>query len=46
MNIWIAGKDLMKLYHPIKKHFTANQIEKILLIKAMSMLKKYGKYLK
>ena len=24
MNIWIAGKDLMKLHYPIKKPFTAN----------------------
>ena len=29
MNIWIAGKDLMKLYCLIKKSFTVNQIQKI-----------------
>ena len=40
MNIWIVGKNLMKHHDLIKKIFIGSFIKKILLIKAIHMLKK------
>ena len=39
MNTWTVRKDLMKRHYQIKMLFTANQNQKILLIKTMRMLK-------
>ena len=46
MNTWIVGKDLMKTHFQIKKIFTVNYIQKILLMKVIYMLKKVFEELK
>ena len=45
MNTWIAGKYLMENHYLIKKLFIVNYIYKILVMKNISMLKKYLKNL-
>ena len=45
MNTWIAGKYLMENHYLIKKLFIVNYIYKILVMKNISMLKKYSKNL-
>ena len=46
MNTWIAGNDLMKHHYLIKNLFTANCIQKALLIKTKYMLQKVFKEFK
>ena len=46
MNTWIVEKDLMKTHFQIKKIFTVNYIQKILLMKVIYMLKKVFEELK
>ena len=46
INIWTAGKNLMQIHYHLKKIFIVILIEKILAMRIISMLKKYGMYLK